>query len=293
MVDRKDQRNEPRRATDAPVTVTVMQGRTTTTVHGRGVDISASGICVQSHEALDPETRISVQCERFGLAGAGAVRHCTRRGPAFLIGIEFNAETRSTFKLPASDFTDYYELLQISPRAETETVHRVFRMMAARFHPDNPRTGDPERFLMLRKALEVLGDPTRRAEYDVQHRMRGAEPLPVFEMPDFVFGIEGENNRRLGILCLLYNQRRSNADRPSLSLLDLETLMSFPREHLAFTIWYLREKNLVRLQENTTFAITAEGIDYVEKTSANRIVNKLLREAEKHPDNAETAESRR
>ena len=41
-----------------------------------------------------------------------------------------------------SGFVDYYELLQISPNAEPETVNRVFNKLAQRYHPDNPETGD-------------------------------------------------------------------------------------------------------------------------------------------------------
>jgi DnaJ-class molecular chaperone len=41
---------------------------------------------------------------------------------------------------------DYYETLQISPNAEPETIHRIFRLLAQRFHPDNQETGDSVRF---------------------------------------------------------------------------------------------------------------------------------------------------
>jgi uncharacterized protein YabN with tetrapyrrole methylase and pyrophosphatase domain len=37
---------------------------------------------------------------------------------------------------------DYYEVLQISANAEPETVHRVYRLLAQRFHPDNIESGD-------------------------------------------------------------------------------------------------------------------------------------------------------
>jgi len=32
---------------------------------------------------------------------------------------------------------DYYEDLQISPIADLETIERVFRLLAKRYHPDN------------------------------------------------------------------------------------------------------------------------------------------------------------
>ena len=40
---------------------------------------------------------------------------------------------------------NYYEFLQISPNAEPDTIHRVYRFLAARFHPDNPETGDADK----------------------------------------------------------------------------------------------------------------------------------------------------
>jgi len=42
---------------------------------------------------------------------------------------------------------DYYEILQISPNADTDTIHRVFQLLAARLHPDNPQTGDRDKFI--------------------------------------------------------------------------------------------------------------------------------------------------
>ena len=64
---------------------------------------------------------------------------------------------------------DYYEVLQISPNAEPETVHRVYRLLAQRFHPDNSESGSDARFRELTAAYEVLSDPERRAKYDVVH----------------------------------------------------------------------------------------------------------------------------
>ena len=71
---------------------------------------------------------------------------------------------------------DYYEFLQISPKAEPETIHRVYRFMAARFYPDNTSTGDPENFFLLSQAYKVLSDPERRAQYDAS---RANEIAPI------------------------------------------------------------------------------------------------------------------
>ncbi|HYW47360.1 MAG TPA: DnaJ domain-containing protein [Bryobacteraceae bacterium] len=172
---------------------------------------------------------------------------------------------------------DYYEVLQISPNAEMETVHRVYRMMATRFHPDNPRTGDVERFLQLQRAYQVLSDPAQRAQYDGARINREAEPLPIFELEDFVLGIEGESNRRLGVLSILYNRRRTDEHQPGISVLELEQRMGFPREHLNFAIWYLRASGYITMEENSSYGITAPGIDYVEsKSTTNRVIRELL-----------------
>ena len=84
-------------------------------------------------------------------------------------------------------------------------------------------------------------------------------------------------NRRLGVLCLLYNQRRKSLDKPGLSVLELERMMSLPREYLTFTIWYLQESNYVRMTETSDFALTAIGVNHVEASlPKNHIAQKLL-----------------
>ena len=172
---------------------------------------------------------------------------------------------------------DYYEVLQISRNADVETIHRVYRIMAARFHPDNPRTGDTETFLLLRRAYLVLGDPEQRAKYDSTRLIEEEAPLPIFELKDFVHGLKGEVNRRLGVLSLLYNRRRANEDNPGLSVLDLEKRMAFPREHLNFALWYLKAKGYVRQEDNSDCGITAEGIDFIEAhSSTDELVKKLI-----------------
>lgn len=173
--------------------------------------------------------------------------------------------------------SDYYEVMQISRNADIETIHRVYRMMATRFHPDNPRSGSTETFLLLKRAYNVLADPVRRAQYDSTRLIEDEEPLPIFELKDFVYGLTGEVNRRLGVLSLLYNRRRASLDTPGLSVFDLEKRMAFPREHLNFTLWYLKAKGYVRQEDNSDCGITAEGIDFIEShSSTDELVQRLI-----------------
>ena len=183
--------------------------------------------------------------------------------------------------MPDSEFIDYYELLQISPNAETETIQRVYKMLVTRFHPDNSETGDLDKFLTLNKAYETLSNPELRNNYDAHYQQKNEAPIELFELKEFSIGVDGEANRRMGILCLLYNRRRANPDSPGLSILQLEAMMSFAREHLMFTMWYLKEHNYTRQDDKSDYLITGEGVDYVEThLPQNKMLYRLLKAAE-------------
>lgn len=178
-------------------------------------------------------------------------------------------------------FVDFYELLQISPNAEQETLQRVFKMLAGRYHPDNPETGDVNRFLLLNQAYETLLDKKLRASYDSIYEQQKTQPIGLFENKEFSIGVDGEANRRMGVLCLLYSRRRSNPDDPGLSLLEFETMMSMAREHLMFTMWYLKEHGYARQDEASDYVITGGGVDYVEEhLPDNKIMYRMLKAAE-------------
>src|SRR6266568_3761699 len=161
-------------------------------------------------------------------------------------------------------FVDYYEMLRVSPSAEMESIQRVHRALAARYHPDNKETGNLERFLKVNEAFKVLSDPEKRKEFDASYKSRKENPLPVFLTKEFTEGVDGESNRRIGLLCLLYTQRRINQVLPAMSVLEIEQTMFIPREHLQFTIWYLKAKRQIIQDDRSSLMITAEGIDFME-----------------------------
>src|SRR5580658_5790414 len=105
---------------------------------------------------------------------------------------------------------DYYEFLQISPNADADTIHRVYRFLAARLHPDNNETGNEENFRLLKAAYDVLADPRKRAEYDASRARTQDPPEPLAASIDFMDVMEGELNRRLAVLAVLYYKRRTN-----------------------------------------------------------------------------------
>lgn len=178
-------------------------------------------------------------------------------------------------------FIDYYELLRVSPTAELESIQRVHRALAARYHPDNTETGDLERFLRVNEAYQVLSDPEKRQEFDNHYKSQKENPLPVFLTKEFTEGVDGEINRRIGLLCLLYTQRRSNPVAPALSVLEIEQMMSIPREHLTFTIWYLKAKRFMQQDDRSSLLITSEGIDFLEANlPEHKTMYKMLEAAE-------------
>jgi curved DNA-binding protein CbpA len=164
-----------------------------------------------------------------------------------------------------SDQVDYYETLQISPNADVDTIQRVFRLLAQRFHPDNQDTGNAARFRELAEAYEVLNDAARRAQYDIhyqalkQERWRLASSGPPADS-DF----DMEQQLRAILLEILYTRRRTEPEKPSLSTYDLSQLTGQPREHLEFTIWYLIQKKFVTRDDQSSLTITVDGVDNLE-----------------------------
>ena len=171
--------------------------------------------------------------------------------------------------------SDYYELLQISPNADADTIHRVYRFLAARVHPDHLQTGDADMFRLLKTAYEVLSDPAKRTQYDVARKP--ATPEPFSSKIDFMDQRDGELNRRLAVLAVLYHRRRSAPNYPEVALAEIEARMGFPRDYLDFTLWYLQRKGYLQKADNAQYALTAEGVDFVESERAKLpILNRLL-----------------
>src|SRR6478752_2744763 len=78
--------------------------------------------------------------------------------------------------MTATQLPDYYEILQVSPRADRETIERVFRHLAKRYHPDNQDSGNAEVFGRIVDAYRLLSDPEQRARYDLAYeQVKGAQ----------------------------------------------------------------------------------------------------------------------
>ena len=178
----------------------------------------------------------------------------------------------------AYELPDYYELLQISPYAGAETIHRIYRYLAARYHPDNPDTGNADKFHQVKTAYDILSNSERRAQYDAARTVASVPTTtPLSSTIDFMDDLEGEMNRRLALLAVLYARRRTNPRYPEVSLMEIEACMGFPRDYLDFTTWYLTKKGYVTRADNADFTLTVEGVDYIETQRARfPVLNRLL-----------------
>jgi curved DNA-binding protein CbpA len=194
---------------------------------------------------------------------------------------------------------NHYDTLQISPKAEQLVITKVYRLLAAYYHPDNKQTGDEEKFKEILRAYEVLSDPARRSRYDLEFlgkTPKGGVGKPSEEKRSDFDQTQQTLRSRLGdlsenhfsndnssserelrkyVLLALYDVRRNNPGRPEVSLLVLSELFGCTVEALDFSSWYLKEKAFIKISESADFSITVSGVDYVE--------NELLKvERDKH-----------
>jgi curved DNA-binding protein CbpA len=176
----------------------------------------------------------------------------------------------------STGFIDYYEILEISPNANSGTIERMFRYLAQRYHPDNPETGDRLRFDTIMEAHTTLKDPLKRAQYDIDHKNQSNVRAKLVEEVRDTKGIAQGIDIQNKVLSLLYVKCRQNVREPGIGEFELERLLGCPLEHLEFHIWYLKEKGWIRKTENGTLAITVAGVDRAASEYQSKTTNNLL-----------------
>jgi curved DNA-binding protein len=203
-------------------------------------------------------------------AAPAKVASCTPLNEAcYVIGLEFtqpgeSSEQHCSTAAADGSAPDYYDILQLSPKADPDTIHRVYRMLAQRYHPDNLATGDQEQFRTLLQAYSVLNDPEKRAAYDATLTQTRRLRWKIFDQAAAAQGKQGEKHKRAGVLSLLYAKRLNETQQPAMTIHEFEDLLGCPKEHLDFSLWYLKEAGCITRTDSGRYAITMRGVDAVE-----------------------------
>jgi curved DNA-binding protein CbpA len=162
---------------------------------------------------------------------------------------------------------DCYEIMQLSPKASADTIHRVHRILAQRYHPDTPDTGNSEMFIRVTAAARILSDPEQRAKYDARYQATRQLHWKIFDQAEASLGPQAERAKRKGILGLLYAKAAHDIERASMTAVDFEEILGCPREHLQAALWYLKGKNFIQRGDNGRYTITVAGFDEMESQS--------------------------
>ena len=238
------------------------------------LEFSEERITVELPSLLSLGLSVEVVGEIEGPAGPqplhrrGFVRRCWKSGNgSFLAGLFFQSNSDSFNRDTAA--VDHYEVLELCRNANPDTIQRVSRILAKRYHPDNIETGNAELFREVMEAARVLSNPELRAAYDAQLAVQSQNRFKIFETWQTSRGVEAEKRKRKGILALLYGRRLTDPQHPSLALRDLEELLDCPREHLEFSLWFLKESKWIKRAENGRYEITCQGVLIAEEEETN------------------------
>jgi curved DNA-binding protein CbpA len=173
-------------------------------------------------------------------------------------------------------FTNYYEDLQVSSNADIETIERVYRLLAKRYHPDNNVTGNSEKFNIITEAYRELSDPVKRAAFDVRYEKEQTRQFKNLNESSEADGFEADKQIRHLILSILYVEVRKDPSNPGIGLWQLEKILGWPEKILEFHIWYLKEKGWINRTDTGGYAVTASGVDIVEENELNLKNGRLI-----------------
>jgi hypothetical protein len=162
----------------------------------------------------------------------------------------------------AGKFQDHYEVLGVDHKAGPDAIQLSYARLADKYHPKgmNP---DPEKYEAVTLAFEVLSDPELRQDFNKLKGI-GEEDKPKFSGLQFFEAYQRDTHLRVGLLCVLYDRRRSKPFTPALSMRHLEAIFGASTQELNFALWYLKQRDLVMADDKSSLQITVEGMDYLE-----------------------------
>jgi len=168
--------------------------------------------------------------------------------------------------MSANEFVDFYDLLQLSSNADSETIERIFRHLAKKLHPDHSDQTNNDQFIKIVEAYEVLSNPETRAGYDARYQDYWNRKWKLASVASDMSELGDDMVARERILSLLYVQRRRSMKSPGLGEVEISRLLNTPLEMVDFHLWYIRTKGWVERLDTGHLAITALGVDQAEQS---------------------------
>ncbi|MBI2688247.1 MAG: J domain-containing protein [Acidobacteria bacterium] len=231
-------------------------------------DRSARGVGLVLGAEAEPGQAVILEGDGF-IGGSGERqkgRICWCRATVdgrFRAGVRLAAVAAASDS-PGEDFVDFYEVMELSVNATTETIHRIYRILAQRLHPDNGETGSAEAFRRLSEAYRTLSDPEKHAAFGGLRIAKQKVQWRVFDQKSATPGVEQEQSKRQGVLKALYLKRLREPESPGMNMVEMEALLGTPREHLDFTMWFLKEQGWATRTDNGRYSITVKGVEQAE-----------------------------
>ena len=177
--------------------------------------------------------------------------------------------------MEANSFVDYYKIMGVRPDIGPDDLGRRFHRLAKRYHPDNPQTGNRERFDLLVEAHNLLKDAGKRAQYDILYKQVVGDTLADHK-PNGGDTVGQDVDIQSRLLSVFYNKRRHNIREPGVPEFELERIFGCKIEALEFHLWYLKAKRWIERLENGMFSITVEGIDHINSEHNRKTTTMLL-----------------
>lgn len=246
-------------------------GQTSAPISAKLMDVHELGCGIEVGAPLETGAPIIIRGDlRYSGAGTearGRVAWCRmktlytyRAGIVFLQPLDPPGQEARPRRCQVDDSP--YEVLQLSPNADTSTIHRMYETLGRRFHPERGENPDLERYNQVVEAFGILSNADKKATLDAKIRDRRMyrSVLADGELGDTA---EAEQAKRRSVLLVLYIHRMNSPESEGLTLAEIGELLGVAEEPLAFAFWYLRENGSVTVSEGL-YGITVKGVDDVE-----------------------------
>ncbi len=188
----------------------------------------------------------------------------------------------------AGKFQDHYKILGIDSKASADIVQMAYNALFALYDTAKGSEPNQEKLGEINLALEVLLDPVSRKMFDA---VRGGEDERevIFSGMAFFEALPLERDRRMTMLCVLYDVRRQNPRVPLVTMRQFEKVVQMTEDQIQLCLWYLKNLGWISVDDKSKMQITASGMDYLENNSPDprRIWPFLKNPAGPEPDTAD------